>query len=1107
MYHFSCADISRASILEIGCRSGDNLLRHAAIYPESTSVGVDIDADRIATGVKRAEEQQLSNIHLYCMGLGDLLSIDVGKFDFIILPSLYALLDGASREALLDWCERQLSDSGVIALRWNTQPGARANKILQQAIGFHARHAQTEQAWLSSAKAMLSFMEMADLEGSLKEQVAETLHLTDAELLAQYLEESNDASLLTEFAAGIEASRLRMLGEVAPQYEMPRHYGEKIESLTLAVSTGKDRIQIQQYLDFAVQRSERFSLLISQQNKRSLSDSPDLERLEDMHWAASYALTDDENQRITRFSDKVDTSNPEIRRVLDWLAAAWPRSLSTEQIIHHTLEPEKPEDHREIILRALRELYVNKPPLLYVSISPSPYNTDRRKRLELNCTFSDSEAAGGAFCARTNWWGERLAFKREEFALYEKGLKIDGEQEAKTAIELAGKGLISGSALSWARLWQGIYRHGGNALLEGCLRTYLLAISPVERGGMLSESEGRSIVSAKPKETVNVKKARQAEVLLSSGQVALAKEKVLELMDDNPEDMRFLILAADTFKKSGEYDLALNIMGKRLSLDGDYLTKLEQLGYILAQRDEGSATAKLIFQYLIKNNDRLSIYWQTLSAFYNAKRQPIVEEYCLSTAIDLNETNAVGMLRLATLLSHIGRLEEAKALCNKTLALPIKGKDRSAAQAMYLFILSHDSAMPAQEKFLQHVEFGRQAKAWASSVGRTWQTAERDPASAKIRIGFVSGDLNDHPVHLFVYPVWRALSRDKYELCVYATGKQDPVADLYKDSATLYRNVIGLSEHELAGQIAADGVDVLIDLSGYTNGHRLLTFALKPAPVQMSWIGFVGTTGLQEMDYYVMADGLAAPGELDSVFTEKLVSLPSAKLFEYSPLAPAVNELPALKNGYLTLGNFNRPQKLTAAILDCWAKILIALPNARLLFGFMADDQMIAHYREQMTQRGVSPEQLDFRNRCSFVDYLAMHNEVDILLDSHPYSAGTTAQHASWMGVPVVTAYEGSAVSRTSTSTMRTFNLHEFVTSSLEEYAQKVIELNGRYEYLNTLRLTMRERILRREKSHSHNAYYFEKMIDAVWQRHLNGEAPEPLFIEDEHRWENIHAV
>ncbi len=1106
MYHFPCADISHASILEIGCRSGDNLLRQAEVYPQSTCVGVDIDPDRIAVGVAQVEKKRLANIHLYCMGLGDLLSIDVGKFDFIILPSIYSLLDPTSRSALLSWCEGQLSERGVIAVRWNTQPGARANRILQQAIAFHTRYAQTEQAWLTSARAMLSFMDMSDPDGSLKEQVAQTLHLTDAELLAQYLEENNDASLLTEFTANISASQLRMIGEVIPQYEMASHYGSKIESLIQAVSTGKDRTQIQQYLDFAVQRSERFSLLISQRTSQHTNDCPDLNQLASLHWAASYAVTSDENQRITRFSDKVDTSHPDIRRILDWLSAAWPRSLSSEQIIQHTFEPEKPEQHREIILNALQALYLNKPPLLYVSAFPSPYNTDSCDKLKLNCTFSEEEVAGGSYCARTNWWGERLAFKREEFALYQNGLRIDNEQDARIAIELAGKGLLSGSALCWTRFWQGILGQSSNAMLEGCLRSYLLAISPVERGGMLTASEERTITTVKPKETVNVKKARKIEELMLTGYYAQAKEATADLLATHPEDSVFLMLAADVYRNAGDVEGAINLVSQRLSKDGQYLNVLSKLGMMLVKRSEQSPTAKLIFQHLLKMNQANSGLWGCLSAFYHATQNVALEEHCLLTAIEHNQGSSTVLMRLAMLYSHTDRLEEAKALCLRSLALHVDGLDRLQIQGLYLFLLSHDPVLSAEEKFREHVEYGKLASRWAQTLLKGKIKKVRDSGRVKLRLGFVSGDLNSHPVHSFLYPVWQAIDRQRYELYAYGTGKCDAVTDLYRSSAAVYRQVDGLGWHELALQIEQDEIDILIDLSGYTSGHRLPTFALKPAPVQMSWIGFVGTTGLQEMDYYIMGDGLAKPGELDAVYTEKLISLPSAKIFEYSPLAPAVNELPALKNGYLTLGSFNRPQKLTAEILDCWASILMALPQARLLFGFMLDEKMSAHYAREMARRGISDDRLDFRTKQEFIGYQQLHNEVDLLLDAHPYSAGTTAHHALWMGVPLVTAIEGSPVSRTAAVALKMFGLEEFVTSNLKEYAQKVIDLNTRYEHLNSLRLSMRERILRREKSHTHNACYFEKMIDAVWQRHLNGEPPVPLFIEDEYRVERHPA-
>ncbi len=1101
MYHYACTDVRCASVLEIGCGRGENLLRQAAAYPESTCVGVDIDAERIAAGVATMSEQKLANVHLYCMGLADLLSLEVGKFDYIIIPSVYTMLDNDSRDALLVWCRSQLAESGVIAVKWNALPGAYANPIIQQAITWHSQQAQTEQAWLGSARAMLSFMQMSQMDAVLTEQVEYALKLSDAELLAHYIEDSNDASFLSDFAAKTHACELRMLGDVVAQYEMPDYYSSQISALHNVIVPGKERVQMQQYLDFAVQRRQRFSLLIAQDCAQPVSELPDTGRLASMHWAANYACTDDINKRINRYGTALDTSNPLTRRILDWLRAAWPRSLSYEQIIQNTLEPEKPERHEETLLEALQALYLAQPASLYVCAFPSPYNTHRREKMQLLCTYGAQEVEGGALCARTNWWGETLAFKRAEHEFYKKGMRIESDSDAYLAIELAGKGLVSGDALSWTRLWQSVFSCGNNGMLEGCLRSYLLAISPEGEGGMLTAPAERAILMAKLKETVNVKKARRAEMLLSAGYTAQAKESIVELLADNPEDATFMLLAIDTSLKCADYDSALTLVCKRLALDGNYIGVLSKFANVLAEKESTSATLKLVYRYLLKREPRNSLFWALLSICYT-NQDRATEERCLVTSLELDAENSTSLLRLAGLYSHSGRLEEAKVLCDRALALPLKEFTRLRTMAAYLFILSHDELLTAQQKFQQHLQFGELASHWAKSILLPKRAVSREAGRQTIRIGFISGDFNSHPVHLFIYPTWQAINRDRYELYAYATGKVDTITERYQESATQYRYVASLSEHELATQIVNDGIDVLIDLSGFTNGNRLLTFALKPAPVQMSWIGFVGSTGLKEMDYYIAHAGLAAPGELDDIFSEKLVSLPSTKIFEYNQSAPDLVEAPALKNGYLTLGNFNRPQKLTPAILDCWASIMVALPTARLLFGFMADEKMMAHYANEMEQRGVARERLDFRVKLDLNRYLAMHNEVDILLDSHPYSAGTTAQYASWMGVPIVTAPEGSAVSRTSASTMKTFGLDEFVVANLNDYVRKVVELNDRYEYLNTLRLSMRERITQREKSHSHNAYYFEKMIDSVWQRHLNGEPPQPLFIEDEHRWD-----
>src|SRR5262249_50682179 len=191
--------------------------------------------------------------------------------------------------------------------------------------------------------------------------------------------------------------------------------------------------------------------------------------------------------------------------------------------------------------------------------------------------------------------------------------------------------------------------------------------------------------------------------------------------------------------------------------------------------------------------------------------------------------------------------------------------------------------------------------------------------------------------------------------------------------------------------------DILIDLSGHTRGNRLLTFARKPAPVQASWMGYPGTTGLSAMDYY-LADGcFLPPGQFDGQFTEKLVYLPASVPFLADERAPAVNALPAHRNGYVTFGSFNRPIKLRPSVIALWSKLLRALPDARMVLGGMPREGQYEPLIEWFAREGIVRERLRVYPRCDIATYLGLHHQVDMCLDSFPYTGGTTTNHALWM--------------------------------------------------------------------------------------------------------------
>ena len=255
------------------------------------------------------------------------------------------------------------------------------------------------------------------------------------------------------------------------------------------------------------------------------------------------------------------------------------------------------------------------------------------------------------------------------------------------------------------------------------------------------------------------------------------------------------------------------------------------------------------------------------------------------------------------------------------------------AHSNLLFCLSHEEAISAQALFAEHCRFGEQ---FEGPLRANWPAHRngRDPARC-LQIGFVSGDLRNHPVAYFLEPLLAhlgaspALALHAY----YNRAVEDSVSVRLRAQMKHWHRIAGLSDAALAEKISSDGIDILIDLAGHTAENRLLTFARKPAPVQVSWIGNPGTTGLSAMDYYLADRHFLPPGEFDGQFTEKLVYLPATAPFLPDDKAPPVNALPALNNGYVTFGSFNRISKLRPSAIALWARLLRALPSARMVLG------------------------------------------------------------------------------------------------------------------------------------------------------------------------------
>ncbi len=408
----------------------------------------------------------------------------------------------------------------------------------------------------------------------------------------------------------------------------------------------------------------------------------------------------------------------------------------------------------------------------------------------------------------------------------------------------------------------------------------------------------------------------------------------------------------------------------------------------------------------------------------------------------------------------------------------------SHPQSNLVFTLNHLGTTDATTLFAEHCRFG---ELFESPLRSLWpkHTNTRDP-SRSLRVGFVSGDLYSHAVANFVEPIVALLARSRtLSLHAYYNNlPEDEVTQRLRRSLTHWHPVFHLSDEALAQKIIDDEIDILIDLSGHTEHHRLLTFARKPAPIQASWIGYPGTTGLHAMDYYLADRYFLPPGMFNSQFTEKIAYLTAVAPFLPFENSPPVNSLPANSNGYVTFGSFQRISKLSASVIALWAQLMRALPTARLILGNAPQDGEFNPLVNWFTQEGIALERLDFHPRANMQTYLVAHHQVDICLDTFPYSGGTTTNHALWMGVPTLTLAGNTAASRHGATILSHLGLESFIASGQTEFLQKGIAWANDLSALADLRAGLRARFdLSPVRQPEVIAASLEQALRIMWQR------------------------
>ena len=381
-------------------------------------------------------------------------------------------------------------------------------------------------------------------------------------------------------------------------------------------------------------------------------------------------------------------------------------------------------------------------------------------------------------------------------------------------------------------------------------------------------------------------------------------------------------------------------------------------------------------------------------------------------------------------------------------------------QSNYLLCHMYLSEMDPQAVFEEHRKWGI-AKAKKSPPAFKFKPRT---AGAKLRVGFLSADLCHHPVAHFIEPLFREYDKERFEFVAYGDQrKSDEFSERFSKQVDLWRETCSLNDQALAKKIHEDKLDILFELSGHTAYNRLGALAMKPAPVQASYLGYPGTTGLQTIDFRI-TDTMVDPERMTEKFhTERLIRLQRcAWCYEPDSVAPTVAPLPALKNGFITFGCFNNMAKLNPALFEVWADVLLQVPGShlRLKARTLTDEGVKNELKEYFTSKGITEDRLDFFGHTRKIhEHLDHYHEVDIALDSYPYHGTTTTCEAMWMGCPVITRAGAAHVSRVGVSLLSAVGFEEFICESQEAYIANAVALAGDTARLENLRSGMRDRL------------------------------------------------
>lgn len=478
------------------------------------------------------------------------------------------------------------------------------------------------------------------------------------------------------------------------------------------------------------------------------------------------------------------------------------------------------------------------------------------------------------------------------------------------------------------------------------------------------------------------------------------------------------------------------------------------LGQIL-QRQSKLDDAAQCYRDAIARSPNFTVAYLNLGVLETQRGQygKAIQHYRQALAIDPQDSEVLN--NLGNALKGQVRLEEAVGSYRNAIRMNPRNHTAYSNLLLCLNYLSD----------IDNATLLREHQSWPTSISVVPINAcvEQPDPMRRLRIGYVSPDLHSHSVAFFIVSAMRFHNRECFEVFAYSdTGCPDGITEIIASLVGQWRETRKLSDDQLCEQIRSDRIDILVELTGHTAMNRLRALARKPAPVQVTYLGYPCTTGLPAIDYLITDNWVDPPGS-EEYYVEKLVRLPHGfSCYQPPTNAPPVNALPASQPGNVTFSSLNNPVKFNDRVVELWGNILAQLPQSRLILQAkaFAEDETRELYLERFAKHGIARERLELLTFLPPEEHLAVYHRVDIALDPFPWSGHTTSCHALWMGIPVVTLLGKTHAGRMVASALNQIGLPELIAETPDEYLAKVIALANDLPRLADWRATMRERML-----------------------------------------------